>query len=169
MNLLVWVLALGIASYLIFYVFFPLARGALYDPSSPEETRLMVEMALPGPGEKAVDLGSGDGRIVIMLAHRGVEAHGFEVNPILVALSRRKIRREGLLGIAFIHWRSFWRADLSTYDIVTVFQVGFVMGRLEAKLKREASPSARIVSHYWKFPSLLPERTRGNIRVYRIV
>lgn len=168
MTFIIWILVLAIAAYLVLYVFFPLARGALYDPSSPEETRHMVEIAGPSPGEKAADLGSGDGRVVIALARTGVEAHGYEVNPILVVLSRSKIRREGLLGSAFIHWASFWRADLSGYDIITVFQVGFVMGRLESKLKREVSPDVRIVSHYWKFPSLRPEKTRGNIHLYRI-
>ena len=156
------------AFYLVFYVFFPLGRGAIYDPSTHEETVTMAEVAAVAVGEKAADLGSGDGRVVIALARRGAEAHGFEVNPVLVHLSRRNIRRAGLEGRAFIHWQSFWRADLSPFDIVTVFQVSFVMGRLETKVKRELSPGARIVSHYWRFPTLLPETARGDIYRYRI-
>ena len=119
-------------------------------------------------GMRAADLGSGDGRVVIALARLGAEAHGYEINPILVALSRRNIRREGLRGKAFIHWGNFWRRSLGRYDLVTVFQVGFVMARLEAKLKRELAPGAAVVSHYWRFPSLRPERTQGNIYRYRI-
>lgn len=162
------VLIVCAAFYLVFYVFFPLGRGAIYDPSTQEETVIMAEVAAVAAGEKAADLGSGDGRVVIALARRGAEAHGFEVNPILVHLSRRNIRRAGLEGRAFIHWRSFWRADLSSFDIVTVFQVSFVMGRLEAKVKRELPAGARIVSHYWRFPTLLPEAARGDIYRYRV-
>jgi len=158
----------GIAVYLVFFVFFPLGRGAIFDPSSLEETRQMGELAAVTPGERAVDLGSGDGRVVIELARRGAEAHGYEINPVLVAVSRRNIRQSGLSGRAFIHWGSFWRHDFSRYDLITVFQVGFVMARLEAKLRRELAPGARIISHYWRFPGLQPERSHGNIYRYRI-
>ncbi len=161
------IIAVGV--YLVFFVFFPLGRGAIYDPSTSEETRRIAELANVRPGEKAADLGSGDGRVVIALALKGAEAHGYEVNPVLVLISRRNIRRMELAGRAFIHWGSFWRRNLSRFSLITVFQVGFVMGRLEAKLRRELSQGSRIVSHYWRFPGLLPERTEGNMYRYRIV
>jgi cyclopropane fatty-acyl-phospholipid synthase-like methyltransferase len=160
--------AVAVAVWLVFFVFFPLGRGAIYDPSSFEETRVMADMAELVPGETAADLGSGDGRVVIALAQRGAEAHGYEVNPFLVALSRSRIRANGLQGRAYIHWGSFWGRKLSRYDAITVFQVGFVMSRLEAKLKRELAPGSRIVSHYWKFPTLRPERVQGNVYRYRV-
>jgi hypothetical protein len=163
------VLALAaISLYLFFFVFFPIGRGAIYDPSSKAETEIMAGLADVHEGTRAADLGSGDGRVVMALARLGAEAHGYEINPILVAVSRRNIRREGLQGRAFIHWGNFWRTSLSRYDLVTVFQVGFVMARLEAKLRRELSAGAAIISHYWRFPGLRPERTQGNIYRYRI-
>jgi len=158
----------GVVVYLFFFVFFPLGRGAIYDPSSENETRMMADMADVRRGEKAADLGSGDGRVVIALALKGAEAHGYEINPVLVFVSRSNIRKAGLGGRAFIHWGTFWRKDLSRYTLITVFQVGFVMARLEAKLSRELAPGARVVSHYWRFPGLSPERTQGNIYRYRI-
>jgi len=158
----------GIVVYLFFFVFFPLGRGAIYDPSSENETRMMADLADVRRGEKAADLGSGDGRVVIALALKGAEAHGYEINPVLVLVSRSNIRKAGLAGRAFIHWGTFWSKDLSRYALITVFQVGFVMARLEEKLKRELAPGARIVSHYWRFPGLSPERTQGNIYRYRI-
>jgi cyclopropane fatty-acyl-phospholipid synthase-like methyltransferase len=166
MTALLWVAGIGAAFYLIFFVFFPLGRGAIYDPSSPDKAIHMAELAEISPGESAVDLGSGDGRVVIALAERGAEAHGYEINPLLVLKSRQNIRRAGFEGKAFIHWGSFWRADLSRYDLITVFQVSFVMGRLEAKMKKELSPSARIVSHHWRFPNLHPQKMRGDIYLY---
>ena len=156
------------ALYLFFFVFFPIGRGAIYDPSSRGEAEAMARLAEVRPGERAADLGSGDGRVVVALARQGAVAHGYEINPILVLVSRRNIRREGLGGRAFIHWGNFWRKRLSGYTLITVFQVGFVMGRLEAKLNRELPPGSRIVSHYWRFPGLRPEQTQGNIYRYRI-
>jgi len=165
----IFILAVVIAAlYLILYVFYPLGRGAIYEPSSPEKTRLIAEIARVSPRERSADLGSGDGRVVIALAREGAEAHGYEINPFLVLRARRFIRRAGLEGRAFIHWGSFWRADLSRYDLITVFQVGFIMGRLEAKVKRELRAGARIVSHHWRFPALAPEIARNDIYLYRI-
>lgn len=166
--LIIWLACTGAAFYLIFFIFFPLARGAIYDPSTHLQSALMVDLAGVQPGERAVDLGSGDGRIVIELARRGAEAHGFEVNPVLVLLSRRNIRRQGLEERAFIHWRSFWRADLSSFDIVTTFQVDFVMEKLENKLKRELADGARVVSHHWQFPTWPAQTVSGDMHLYRV-
>jgi ribosomal protein L11 methylase PrmA len=154
--------------YLVFFVFFPIGRGAIYDPSTQAEAEMMARLAEVRPGEKAADLGSGDGRVLCALARAGAEAHGYEINPILVVVSRRNIRRSGLAGRAFVHWGNFWRASLSAYSLVTTFQVGFVMGRLEAKLLRELAPGSRIVSHYWRFPVLRPEQVKSNIYRYRV-
>jgi hypothetical protein len=154
--------------FLAFGVFFPLARGAVYVPSSREKTTLMSEMAAVIPGERAVDLGSGDGRVVIELARRGAAAEGYEVNPILVLVSRWNIRRAGMAGRAAVHWRSFWGARLSPYRVVIVFQGSFVMRRLEAKLRRELPRGARVVSDYWRLPGLAADATLGTIYRYRI-
>jgi len=156
------------AVYLFFFVFFPIGRGAIYDPSTQAEAEMMASIAEVRPGEKAADLGSGDGRVLCALARAGAEAHGYEINPILVLVSWRNIRRSGLAGRAFVHWGNFWRASLSAYSLVTTFQVGFVMGRLEAKLLRELAPGSRIVSHYWRFPALQPEQIKQNIYRYRV-
>lgn len=102
------------------------------------------------------------------LARRGAEAHGYEVNPFLVALSRRAIRRAGLSGRALVHWRSFWAADLSAYDVVILFQGSFVMRRLEAKVRRELRPGARVISGFWAFPALAHERRVGTVYRYRM-
>jgi hypothetical protein len=156
------------AIYLIFWVLVPLGRGALYEPSSADKTELMAELAAIPPGTPTADLGSGDGRVVIAMARRGAEAHGYEINPFLVLASRRNIRRAGLQGQAFIHWQSFWSADLSPYRIVTVFQVGYIMGRLERKVLRELLPGSRVISHHWEFPTLRPEAGRYDVFVYRV-
>ncbi len=128
----------------------------------------MAELAGVSWGDKAADLGSGDGRVVIALARRGAEAHGYEINPALVLLSTWNIRRSGVAGRARVHWGSFWRADLSPFQAVTVFQGSFIMHRLERKVLRELSDGSRVVSDYWKFPTLRPERVTGTFHVYRM-
>lgn len=154
--------------YLVFFVFFPIGRGAAFFPSMRSHARRMAELAAVSYGDVAADLGSGDGRVVIALAARGAEAHGFEINPALVFLSRWNVRRAGISGRAHVHWRSFWQADLSRFHAVTVFQGSYIMRRLERKLLRELRPGARVVSDYWRFPTLAPDVVQGTLYLYRI-
>ncbi len=162
------VLSFLTAFYLVFFILFPLGRGAVYFPSARSHVLRMAELAEVSAGDRAVDLGSGDGRVVIALARRGAEAHGYEINPVLILLSRRNIRRAGLTGRAFVHWGSFWRADLSGFRAVTVFQGSSVMRRLERKVRRELPEGARVVSDYWRFPTLAPESVSGTLHIYRM-
>lgn len=165
-----WILFVAliiIFSYFLFFWIIPFSlKGAIYDPSKKEAVEKMVELAQVKPGEKSVDLGSGDGRVVIEFAKKGAQAHGYEINPLLVVLSRINIRKVGLKGKAFIHWKNFWKVDLSQYDIITVFQVSFAMNQLEKKLMYELKPGARVISNYWTFPNWKPSRYEKNVYVY---
>jgi len=154
--------------YAIFFVFFPIARGAVFYPSTQAHASHMAELAAVSYGDRAADLGSGDGRVVIALAAKGAECHGYEINPVLVLLSRHNVRKAGLAGRAHIHWGSFWRVDLSPFQAVTVFQGSFVMPRLERKVLREMSEHTRVVSDFWRFPHLKPEGVFGTTLLYRV-
>ncbi len=83
-----------------------LRKGAPFVPTDEATVSRMVELSNARSGERAADVGSGDGRIVIGLAKAGAEAHGFEINPFLVLWSRRQVRRAGLSDRATIHWTS---------------------------------------------------------------
>lgn len=166
--MLILVIVLLILIYILFWYLFPLARGAIYDPSEIKEVKNIIDLSNAGHGKKAADLGSGDGRIVIALAKKGTEAHGYEVNPFLVYRSRNNIQKAGVSNRAFIHWKSFWKVDFSDFDIITTFQVGFIMGKLERKLWKELKPGSRIVSHHWQFPNLPPIDKKGDVYLYQI-
>jgi ribosomal protein L11 methylase PrmA len=120
-----------------------------------------------GGGKRAVDLGSGDGRIVIALARSGFEAHGFELNPLLVAYSRRKIRQAMLQDCAFIHQKSYWDENLSSFDVVVVFGISYIMKKLEKKLVQELRPGSLVASNYFSFPDWKPVHTEHNLLVYK--
>ncbi|TSC63161.1 MAG: hypothetical protein G01um1014106_566, partial [Parcubacteria group bacterium Gr01-1014_106] len=107
--------------------------GAPYVPSKQSKVRALLELSGVRPGEKAVDLGSGDGRIVEAFARAGAEAHGYEINPMLVWTSRRRLRAAGLSGKACIHWKSFWPADLSDMDVVAFYGTRHMLDQLTDK------------------------------------
>jgi cyclopropane fatty-acyl-phospholipid synthase-like methyltransferase len=152
--------------YLIGILSYSMIRGAPYAPIGEEKTKAMLTLLKIKAGEKAVDLGAGDGRIVIKLALGGAEAHGYEINPILVMLAKHKIRKEGLQGKAFIHWTDFWKKDLSSFDIVTVYLTSHIMKAIEKKLQKELKRGARVTVNYFAFPSWKPEKQKDTIYLY---
>ncbi|PNR94979.1 hypothetical protein [Petrotoga olearia] len=165
-----WVFSIILALllfYLLFFWIIPFSlKGAIFDPSRKKDVEKMLELAELKGEEISADLGSGDGRVVIAFARKGIQAHGFEINPLLVLISKINIRRAGLKGKAFIHWKNFWKADLSKFDIITVFQVDFAMNELENKLKKELKPEAKVISNQWAFPNWKYSKYENGIYVY---
>lgn len=138
-------------------------NGAPYVPTRAFIVEKMLEGV--GPGMKLVDLGSGDGRIVMAAARKGAEAVGFEINPILVLISRWRIRRRKLS--AKVYWKSFWQADLSPFDVVTVFGITKIMPGLEAKFRKELKRGACIVSYAFALPTWPQTEKHDSLYFYR--
>ena len=139
----------------LLYVLFQLSR--MYWDLPFVETRDntvgdMVSLLDIRKGERAADLGAGDGRLVIALAKAGAVVEGYETNIFLVWRARRKIREAGYADRAHIHWKSLWGTDLSSFTVITVFGIEPIMERLEKKLRQELPPGARVASNYFPFP-----------------
>ncbi|XP_059201356.1 ATP synthase subunit C lysine N-methyltransferase [Centropristis striata] len=108
-----------------------------------------------------VDIGSGDGRIVIAAAKHGFQASGFELNPWLVWYSRYKALREGVHRSASFHISDLWKVSFSQYSNVVIFGVPQMMDQLELKLASELPSTAKVVACRFPFPTWVPERTAG--------
>jgi SAM-dependent methyltransferase len=120
----------------------------------------MLQLAHVTPDDVVYDLGSGDGRIVILAAQKyGARGVGVELDPKLVEISRQ-VAREGEVGdrVSFIQGDLF-TADISAATVVTLWLSTSVNMRLEAKLRRELRPGTRIVSHQFPIGSWAPDRT----------
>lgn len=141
--------------------------GAFFAQTTPDLAKKILLLADIKPGQKAVDLGSGDGRLVIAMAKLGIESHGYEINPFLVILSKFKIYKAGLGNKAFVYWGSFWQKDLSGYDIIVLYGISYIMNDLELKLKKELKIGAKVVSNYFRFPHWASEKQEGNICLYK--
>ena len=162
------IIGLSCAAFLIVFAFIPVIFfwGAVYLPTKKEAVEKMIELAKIKPGEKAVDLGAGDGRLVIALAKADIEAHGYEINPILILLAKINIYKAGLKGKAFIHFKNFWQEDLSRFDIVVVFGIGHIMEKLEKKLDKELKKGARVVSNSFTFPNWRLSKKENGVFLY---
>lgn len=125
----------------------------------------MIELADPKPGEKGIDLGSGDGRIVIAFAKKGVEMKGLELDEGLQELSKDSIAKEKLTNVT-IEGKDFWNEDLSNYDIVTIYPMPDILNALEEKVQKELQPGARLLLNYYQLPKLKPKNTKDHIYLY---
>lgn len=160
------VVCLIIFLFAFFNVLSIVLKGAFFSPSGKHLTDRMVSLVDVKPQEKALDLGSGDGSQVIALAKAGAIAYGYEINPVLVWWSKYRIYRAGLSKKAFIYRKDFWKADLSQFDVITIFGVYYMMDKLEKKLMRELKPKTRVVSNYFKFPNWKPSKQDNNVYLY---
>jgi SAM-dependent methyltransferase len=120
----------------------------------------MLALAKVRSDDVVYDLGSGDGRIVILAAQKyGARGVGVELEPRLVELSRQ-IAREGEVAdrVAFIEGDLF-TADISGATVVMLYLSDSVNRRLEPKLKWELRPGTRIVSHQFRIGDWAPAET----------
>lgn len=120
----------------------------------------MLKLAEVAPDDIVYDLGSGDGRIVILAATRhGARGVGIEIDPKLVEISRQVARDAEVDDrVTFIEGDLF-EADISQATVVTLFLSGSINRELEPKLKRELRPGTRIVSHQFPIGGWAPEKT----------
>lgn len=142
--------------------------GLPYVSTKKEKLSSILELAHITPGQKAVDLGSGDGRIVIALARAGAQAYGFEINPFLRLISKIKIKLAGVQNRASILKQDFWNANLSQFDTAVIYGIKSIMEKLEKKLINELKPGAKIITVGAKFPNLSPKNQRKDIYLYQI-
>ena len=126
----------------------------------------MLDLARVRKGEKLVDMGSGDGAIIIAAGKRGLEAHGFEISPFLVWKTKQNIRKAGLEGKVFVHWTDMWKASVKDTDVVTVFAITWVMKKMGAKLLRELPKGSRVVTETFKFPNWKVVEERDKVFLY---
>jgi SAM-dependent methyltransferase len=126
-------------------------KDVVWVPSPPSVVDKMLAMAEVTARDFVVDLGSGDGRIVIAAAKRGARSLGIEYNPDLVEYARRAAERAGVAANAsFVHGDIF-QSDFSQASVVTMFLTSDVILKLQPKLLA-LRPGTRIVSN--TFPAI---------------
>lgn len=121
-------------------------KDVIWVPTPEELVNAMLDIAKVTPGDFVMDLGSGDGRVVIAAARRGTRAVGIEYNPNMVELSKRSAEKAGVSDKA-----TFLNADLFTADLgkATVLTM-YLLPSLNLKLRPailDLKPGTRIVSH----------------------
>ena len=119
----------------------------------------MLELASVGKGDLLIDLGSGDGRIVIAAARRfGTRGLGIEIDPRLVDLSRANAQKAGVGTLAEFRVEDLFATDLSSATVVTMYLLPEVNSMLRPRLLETLRPGSRVVSHDWDMGDWEPDR-----------
>ena len=146
---------------------FYLLQGAPFVSSSQARTDDIVRTVQKIGSKRLIDLGSGDGQLVIALAQTGVHIDGIEILPWLVWRANRRLKRLKLQGKARIRWGNLWQANLADYDTVVLYAIPHIMPRLEQKILAELPRNAWVVSNYFTFPGLKQLHSANNIHTYQ--
>ena len=127
--------------------------------TSPDNVTLeMLRMADVGPRDHVIDLGSGDGRIVILAAKRfGASGLGVELVPDLVRQSQRNALDAGVAGRVEFRQQDLFQTDLTPATVVTMYLLPEVNLQLRPALLA-LRPGTRVVSHDWDMGDWPPDR-----------
>ena len=134
---------------------------APYYPTPETVVEKMLQFGELKAGEKTFDLGSGDGRIVIMAARKfHADAVGVEFDADLVRQSSEKIRSLGLQKSARIILGDIARQDYSKADLLTVYLLPTSNDKIRPILEKQLKKGTRIVSHDFEFAGWTPEKVQ---------
>lgn len=128
--------------------------------TSPDNVTLeMLRVAKVGPADHVIDLGSGDGRIVITAARRfGASGLGVEIVPDLVQRSIASARDAGVADRVAFKVQDLFQTDLSPATVITMYLLTEVNLQLRPALLK-LRPGTRVVSHDWAMGDWKPEQT----------
>ena len=133
---------------------------APYYPTPLTIVEKMLDLGGLKAGDKMFDLGSGDGRIVIMAAQKyQADATGVEMQDDLYRQSMQKIRTLGLDKTARIIHGDIFKQDYSAADLITVYLLPVSNDKVRPLLEKQLRPGARIVSHDFQVPGWDPEQS----------
>lgn len=121
---------------------FVVAFGAPYVPSLKKEVRnAFTTLYTVGPKDSVVDLGSGDGKVLAEAARLGARGYGYELNPVLVLISRLRLRRS-----ATIRLTDMWKVELpKSTTLVYVFSVSRDSRKLGRFIQMQATRQNRMI------------------------
>lgn len=131
-----------------------------FTPTRQAIAEAMLALAGTGPNDTVVDLGSGDGRLVVLAAQlHGARGVGVEIQAPLVALAREVAAEAGVADRVRFVEGDLREADLSAATVVVLYLSTTFTREITPKLRRELRPGARIVSQQFLLQDWPPDRS----------
>lgn len=159
---MIWIIC-----FLIIFPFaFVLLFGAPYLPTRRTQAKLALDMLDLKEGDIFVDLGSGDGAVLIEAAKRGLKCYGYELNPLVWLVS--KIRTFKFGSQVTIYCRNFWRVPLpKNTKGVFVFLLEKYMTKLDNKFIKELPKGSIVASYTFQIPNKKARKSKDALFLYK--
>src|SRR5690242_15982721 len=118
----------------------------------------MLTLAKVGPGDYVMDLGSGDGRLVITAVdkYKAKGGMGIEIDAPLVRTANDNAKKAGVGDRVRFEQGDLFKANVEQASVVTLYLLPSMMGDVQAKLRKELKPGTRVVSHDYALPGWKP-------------
>lgn len=144
--------------------------GAPWVPTPKKRVRAMLEFAEVSSDDVLYDLGSGDGRIVVMAGKEfGANAIGVELDPIRLMISRLSIRRHRIGQKVRVIRSNFFKINVEDATVVTLYQGHEINKKIRDKLEKELKKGTRVVSYRFILEGWTPIRTNEDESIYLYV
>jgi len=129
-------------------------KDVVWVPTSPEVVEKMLDLAKVTADDFVIDLGSGDGRMVIAAAKRGARALGVEFNPEMVKLAQQRASEAGVADRVTFVEGDMYEADISKATVLALFLLPENLRRLEPKFRALPAGTRIVVNTFgiadWK-------------------
>ncbi len=144
--------------------------GIPWLPTPRNKVRAMLEFASVTPEDTVYDLGSGDGRIVVMAAKEfGAQSVGIEIDPIRYQWSRFAIRRNKVTHKAQVIRENFFKTNLEDATVITIYGGKDINKQIGEKLKNTLKSGTRVVSYRFIIGGWTPVETDKESSLYLYV
>lgn len=131
-----------------------------YVPTSNGVANAMLKLAQVTANDVVYDLGSGDGRIVILAAKKyGAKGVGVELDPELVKEATKNAMKAGVSDRVTFRQGDLFKTDLSDATVVTLYLSNSINMRLRSVLQQQLKPGSRVVSHRFEMGDWKPDAT----------
>lgn len=156
-----WLLLLvfGLFTFVVFF-------GAPYLPTFSKQTKIALELLDLKPGQTLLELGCGDGRVLVAAAEQELKVVGYELNPFLALFSWVRTRKYGKQ--VKVVWGNYWKHSWPPTDGVFVFLLDKYMDKLDKKIIQNYSgKSVKLVSFAFQIPSKKALKNKDGLFLYQ--
>ena len=139
--------------------------GAPYLPTLNPQVKAALDLVDLKPGQTLLELGCGDGKVLLAAAERDLRVIGYELNPLLalIAWLRTRQHRQDIKII----WGDFWHQTWPPAEGIFVFLVARYMTKLDQKIEKYPYKPVKLVSFAFKIPGRRPSASQKGIFLYK--
>ena len=133
-------------------------------PTLTPQVTAALKLADLQPGQTLLELGCGDGKVVLAAAKQGIQVVGYELNPLLAAVTWLRTWR--YRHLVTIKCQNFWQASLPKADCVFVFLLPKFMAKLDKKISETHQPGIKVVSFAFTIPNKAVSSEQHGVYLY---